>query len=280
MLFIALVAGTIVTNAQTIDLQGAQMENDSVVKKVFDAVRYNVSYACSYASDATVPELKDSAMKVLLIGDKYNCFIDYGQLLFDSITDNASKSSKYATQEQINKMMSVSKLLNYKLPTVLIDKVNNKQTNQQSIAGNKYEYTEPTIKPQWTMAEGDTTIAGYACKKATTTLYGRNWVAWYAPEVEITYGPYKFSGLPGLIFYVADTENNFVFTLQGLRKVTDYEPIYIAPEAEKSTRKGVRQMYKNYCDNPLKVLLATNPGIIVPEGTQAPPRPYNPIERE
>ena len=136
---------------------------------------------------------------------------------------------------------------------------------------------------KWELLQGDSTIAGYQCQKAKTRLFGRDYIAWYAPEVELPYGPYKFCGLPGLIFKVQDTEDNFSFTLTGLQKVKGYAPIYMYDKSAvtKSSRKAVRQMYKNYCADPVKAL--TGDGSITVSTDVAATvnaKPYNPIELE
>ena len=111
---------------------------------------------------------------------------------------------------------------------IVIDKQNNTEIVQRT-AGlvQRYQYDEPCPALDWKLAEGDTVIADYHCKKALTSLWGRDYIAWYAPEVDLPYGPYKFSGLPGLIFLVVDTRDNHKFTLSGLEKITQYSPIYL-----------------------------------------------------
>ena len=68
------------------------------------------------------------------------------------------------------------------------------------------------------MAEGDSTILGYTCHKATTRFRGRDYVAWYTEEIPLSYGPYKFRGLPGLITCIYDKDRDHVFTLQGFER--------------------------------------------------------------
>jgi|AntRauTorckE6833_2_1112554.scaffolds.fasta_scaffold04874_4 GLPGLI family protein len=56
-------------------------------------------------------------------------------------------------------------------------------------------------------------IGTLLCKKATTYFRGRNYTAWYAIEIPIGYGPYKFHGLPGLIAKISDDTGTFIWTL-------------------------------------------------------------------
>lgn len=49
--------------------------------------------------------------------------------------------------------------------------------------------------------------------KAEVTFKGRSWIAWYSPEIPLPYGPYKFSGLPGLIVKITDDKEEYDFEL-------------------------------------------------------------------
>ncbi|MBL7756439.1 MAG: GLPGLI family protein [Chitinophagaceae bacterium] len=68
----------------------------------------------------------------------------------------------------------------------------------------------------WTMHAEEMNVLGHLCKKATTSFAGRNYIAWYATDIPLSDGPYKFSGLPGLILSIYDTEKHHVFTATSL----------------------------------------------------------------
>ena len=61
---------------------------------------------------------------------------------------------------------------------------------------------------QWTITEEQKVIANYTCIKATVSYRGRDWTAWFTPEIPLAVGPWKLHGLPGLILeaYDATTE--------------------------------------------------------------------------
>lgn len=46
---------------------------------------------------------------------------------------------------------------------------------------------------------------GYKCRKARLKYGGREWTAWYPPDLPISSGSWKFHGLPGLILKADDT---------------------------------------------------------------------------
>ncbi len=47
---------------------------------------------------------------------------------------------------------------------------------------------------------------------------GRLWEAWFSPDLPFSEGPYKFSGLPGLIMKVKDARGHYEFTINSLTK--------------------------------------------------------------
>ena len=272
------------TEAQTIDF--SQLKNppksDTIAKKILETAQYVVTYDYKYANDAAYPDTKREGLTVLQVGERYNRFCDYYELQFDSLIDVTAKEKLPITQTG-PMMLSVMKKEQCR-ESIIIDKQKDKETIQRT-AGlkQKYQYSEDCPKLEWELLEGDSTIAGYKCNKAKTTLFGRTYTAWYAPEVNMPYGPYKFNGLPGLIFKVVDTQDNFIFTLVGLEKATTSTPIYFWTKSDiiKTSREKVRKIYKNYCADPVGAL--TSDGTIkVDAETRASvnSKPYNPIELE
>jgi GLPGLI family protein len=55
--------------------------------------------------------------------------------------------------------------------------------------------------------------------KATTNYKGRVWEAWFSKEYPINDGPYKFTGLPGLIVSLKDSEGDHIFNLIQIKKI-------------------------------------------------------------
>jgi GLPGLI family protein len=65
----------------------------------------------------------------------------------------------------------------------------------------------------WKLEPDTKNVENYHLQKATTNFGGRNWTAWFCPDILFQEGPYKFRGLPGLIFELKDDGNNFVYSL-------------------------------------------------------------------
>ena len=114
-----------------------------------------------------------------------------------------------------------------------------------------------TDKMNWKLLN-DTKVDGqYKLQKATTTFGGRNWIAWFSKDVNLSEGPYKFRGLPGLIFEIEDDKKNFIFKLSKSMKLPKtYEAKFLdsfigkkpIPVSEKIIAKKQLELY----NNPLK----------------------------
>ena len=76
----------------------------------------------------------------------------------------------------------------------------------------KCYYTEPIPNFDWQMIDGDSLVCGYHCQKAKVTYRKRTWIVWYSLDLPYSDGPWKLSGLPGLILKAQDVDGDFSFT--------------------------------------------------------------------
>lgn len=80
----------------------------------------------------------------------------------------------------------------------------------------EWQYQEEIEKPQWTIGDSVQNILGYDCIMATTDFRGRRWIAFFAPEIPLTEGPWKLCGLPGMILNAHDEKNHYIYEAIGL----------------------------------------------------------------
>ncbi|WBV53903.1 GLPGLI family protein [Chryseobacterium gambrini] len=70
------------------------------------------------------------------------------------------------------------------------------------------------------------TILGYPCRKATTIFNKRMFTAWYANDIPISEGPYRFKGLTGLVLEISDDKKYHSFRAIGIeKKQVEIKPI-------------------------------------------------------
>ena len=85
-----------------------------------------------------------------------------------------------------------------------------------------YQDSVPSL--EWKFSDEETdSIMGYDCRKATVEFAGRNYTAWFTPEIPLPFGPYKFGGLPGLILKLEDAERQYIWEAVGFER--DNAPI-------------------------------------------------------
>ncbi len=77
-------------------------------------------------------------------------------------------------------------------------------------------------KFNWKILSDKQKIGEYNTQKATTEFGGRKWTAWFSTDIPFQDGPYKFSGLPGLIVKIEDDAKNYSWVLQGNKKIQNY----------------------------------------------------------
>lgn len=130
---------------------------------------------------------------------------------------NLSVGKNYSTEnlniEETKKMLSQSMvgILKPSIPQVII-----KHYVKKIILKNEeFAIVKDSLNLfSWKYVNGSKNILGYHCKKAICKFRGRDYIAYYAPEISISGGPFKFNGLPGLILEIYSEDGFIKFTAQ------------------------------------------------------------------
>lgn len=133
-----------------------------------------------------------------------------------------------------------------------------------SVGINRFFYEETPSEWNWVITDSSKEILGYECIEASTDFHGRKWTVWFAPEIPIQNGPWKFDGLPGLILEAESEGGQYKFEATGLQQVNKpIIPVYLADEFEKTSRKEFLKEKRSFLDNTLSRLNAQLGGISV-----------------
>jgi GLPGLI family protein len=76
----------------------------------------------------------------------------------------------------------------------------------------------------WKISNDTATFGGLHCQKATGYFKGRNYTAWFCPDMPLHVGPWKLNGLPGVIVQAYDNRKDVQFMFDGIEKVTIIKP--------------------------------------------------------
>ncbi|MBW3518294.1 GLPGLI family protein [Flavobacterium sp. NKUCC04_CG] len=84
-----------------------------------------------------------------------------------------------------------------------------------------YEYGE-LDQIQWKITDRKLPLDGYSkAQLAETEFGGRQWLAYFDTEIPVFDGPYKFSGLPGLIVKLESLDGDYMFELIAKEQVKE-----------------------------------------------------------
>lgn len=115
-------------------------------------------------------------------------------------------------------------------------------------------YEENMPEQTWKLLDGTGEVCGYKCQMAETSFRGRVWKVWYLPQLPINLGPWKLSGLPGMILKAVDLAGIYSFECIGIHSNT--EPIYDYMPISKITvsRKNYLRYEKRFHFDPQSVM--------------------------
>lgn len=124
----------------------------------------------------------------------------------------------FLEKDSINKA-NHSQLTNWTSQIPVTRKKNsNKNINHTFIDNQLYSYpTEDLI--QWKLSDKTKKYLHFDLQQANANFGGRKWTAWFTKEIPLSEGPYKFTGLPGLIVLLEDDRNQYSFALVKSKKL-------------------------------------------------------------
>jgi GLPGLI family protein len=271
------VAFIITVNAQTIELNKGEFFDPKLSKLlIIDTVTMRIKYRQSIMNDTLNINSGRTNIMILQVGRSMSKYTDYNALVGDSIITEYTKQGK-DVNEIISKTLSITRGASHE--NIFKDYPKGKITTTNFFLGSSYLYEEPFVKINWKLESGNMTIAGYKCKKASISLFGRKYTAWYTPDIPVGNGPWKFSGLPGLILKAEDDRKQVSFECIAIEKPRWVDQIYIFDKDYlKTNKKTFLKSYKQYRENPGAAL--QNSGMVQGDipARALRKRAYNPIE--
>ena len=244
--------------------------------EVLDTTRFVVSYRMLYQQR---PENEHPMEDLLLlqVGRNMTKFYSYKTWQTDSLV-------RVTPPEQV--MANLGSFHGGVRDELFRDRKAGRLTHTDQIGMDHLLYTEPLPAIDWELTDEERTILGYACRRAIGTFRGRNYEAWYAPEIAVSCGPWKFGGLPGLILAVKDDAG--VLDLEATGVEQRVEPIRMTDRNYmKTNRKKFLDLKQKVMTDPVGYLTGnSNVRMTIKneDGTPVNPgdlvRGYNPIELE
>ena len=248
-----------------------------------------VFYETKFVRDVSKPDRTETDYMVLDIGEKgISRFYSDNRRRMDSImTEIMKRGGPVRFDQNTLRDNGISSPGDSK--EIFKNHPSGKITVTDRIASSDYLYEEDRINFQWQIESDTREILSYTCQKAVADFRGRHYEVWFAPDLPLNDGPWKFAGLPGLILSAEDSEKNFSFQAIGIEN--SQLPVQF-PQKDylKTSRKEVEKIQKRFNEDPMGYITNSMPGARVmiktidESGVERTGKdvkfPYNPMELE
>lgn len=176
-----------------------------------------ICYSKTVNRDTTRDDYMVTSPMILRIGD-------HGTMFFPKMTMNNDSLNYYNRElaiqvviDALTKGLPVSSVLGHE-HEYLFRNINKQETMvYQAVGDEAFYYIENTECPNWIIGEEMREINGMNCIEAHCSFHGREWTAWFAPEIPIKEGPWKLFGLLGLVIEAHDANCHYKFEVTGIR---------------------------------------------------------------
>jgi hypothetical protein len=153
-----------------------------------------------------------------------------------------------------------------------VDKADELLVKKQSVSSivlidyifqKKFFVTDSLHPMIWIHQSDQKEILGHQCYSAITLFRGRYYTAYYAIDIPVNGGPWKFGGLPGLIMEAVSSDGNYRFIAKAIQEA---EPLYLS---DYDLHEEEQLSWQDYCDKTIAAInqyvrymqsVSSNPG--------------------
>jgi GLPGLI family protein len=173
---------------------------------------YKATYQLEFQEDSTDENSIKSETGVLYLSEEQSRYSSLGKAVKDSLEN--------MTNPVVMRMDEYNQMTDFKY-TIYKDYQDNELTLAEKVFQYELKYKQDLKQIEWEIQPENKEILGFSVQKATGDFAGRNYIAWFAPELPFSDGPYKFSGLPGLILEISDLKNHYHFSLTAFQELAN-----------------------------------------------------------
>jgi GLPGLI family protein len=224
-----------------------------------DTAQLSVLYKFSYIRDTTNRDKPYTERMVLLVGKKAGLYKSYERQTQQQTTTNPDGSV------QTNTRVKGSPVEYYQFPN------EKKMVRKDWLPGSDFIISDPLPVLDWHITHDTATFGNLHCQKATTHFKGREYTAWFCPDLPLHVGPWKLNGLPGVIVEAYDAKKEIRFTFDGIDR-TDPTAIKVPTKGIKTTDKDFAKLGETARTDPeaFSKLMTAQIGGPQPDGRPGP----------
>ncbi|SDP20981.1 GLPGLI family protein [Mucilaginibacter sp. OK268] len=200
-----------------------------------DTAQVLVHYKFSHVRDTTNREHPYTENMILIVGKNAGAYKSYDKRLQDALFKKQVQEQEANSVDghvNIQRRSSGSGTEYYQFPN------GKKMVRKEPLLFNNYLITDALPAIDWKISSDTATFGGLHCQKATTHFKGRDYTAWFSPDLPLHIGPWKLNGLPGVIVEAYDTKKEVDFKFDGIEKAIIFTKKGDRPANQASDSQG------------------------------------------
>jgi len=178
-----------------------------------------VHYKFSHLRDTTMKDKPYTENMILFLGQTSSAYKSYDRKMQDALMRKQVADQLAEQKGQGNIQIKVSNSNPATTTEYYSFPLQNRFARKERLI-TPYLIEEPMPVINWKISADTASFGGLHCQKATGHFKGRDYTAWFCPDLPLHSGPWKLNGLPGLILEAYDKNKEVVFKFDYMEKVT------------------------------------------------------------
>lgn len=195
-----------------------------------DTAQVLVHYKFTHVRDTTNRDHPYTENMALYIGKTSSAYRSYDNVLEQA---EAKKQLQAAMASSPDGRVSIHRNRRGSLAEYYEFPNENKLARKEPLVMDTYLIEDAMPPIDWKISSDTATFGGLHCQKATAHFKGRDYTAWFCPDMPLHVGPWKLNGLPGVIVQAYDAKKDVQFMFDGVEKVA----MVIKPDGQTSGPK-------------------------------------------
>jgi len=204
-----------------------------------DTAQVMIHYKFTHVQDTTNRDHPYTENMGLYIGKNSSAYRSYDKVLEDvefKKQMQAAIASSPDGRVQIHRNRRGSGAEYYQFPN------ERKLARKEPLVMETYLIEDAMPAIDWKISNDTMSFGGLHCQKATAHFKGRDYTAWFCPDLPLHVGPWKLNGLPGVIVQAYDAHKDVQFMFDGVEKIVFTPKADNQPAGPKSDGPGPRMI--------------------------------------
>jgi GLPGLI family protein len=207
----------------------------AAIAQTSDTAQVLIHYKFTHVQDTTNRDHPYTENMALYVGKTSSAYKSYDKVLEEAEFKKQLQAAIAASPDghvQIHRNRRGSGAEYYEFPN------EKKLARKEPLIMDTYLIEDAMPAIDWKISSDTQTFGGLHCQKATAHFKGRDYTAWFCPDMPLHVGPWKLNGLPGVIVEAYDAKKDVQFMFDGVEKVVITPKPDDHPAAPKTNGQG------------------------------------------